>query len=536
MAASRKSNLELVEENRRLRAQVAQLEDKLDHLSEHGVAAQALARNETLLRDVMSAVSDVVLIADEAGKLSYVSPNAYLIFGHAAADILKYGRICFVLPAGLFDADLLERRGEICNIDCQIRDSVGRSRNLLVTVRRLSTPSEKTRLLYACRDVSDRVKVELDYELLSLTLEKRVEAQTRVLRESRERYRRLVEGLREEYLFFATDPSGIITYATPSIHTILGFTPDQVIGRNWREFVDLSHPGCKELEHLEQMRFAGIETPLYTVPVPHANGEIRMLEFRDVPLKDADGKVIANEGIGRDVTARHAAEEALLRAHEKLEERVRERTAELTLMNEQLRESQERYESIIQDHLDFIVRWNDDGARTFVNEAYAAHCQLPADQLIGTSFLSAIIEEDKDSLQAKLNAISMANPVVIFEHRSVAVDGRELWEHWTHRALFNTEGVLHEFQSIGCDVTERRKREEHAQERVEASDRVRTLSDREYDVMRLVVVGDANKVIARKLGLSIKTIEKHRSNLMKKLRVRSVPELVRFAMLAEGTE
>src|SRR5262245_15551317 len=110
MASSRKSNLELVEENRRLRAQIAQLEDKVDHLSELGAAAQALARSETLLRDVMSAVSEVVLIADEAGRLTYVSPNAHLIFGHAQADILKHGRVCFVLPNGLFDADLLERR------------------------------------------------------------------------------------------------------------------------------------------------------------------------------------------------------------------------------------------------------------------------------------------------------------------------------------------------------------------------------------------------------------------------------------------
>jgi DNA-binding NarL/FixJ family response regulator len=51
--------------------------------------------------------------------------------------------------------------------------------------------------------------------------------------------------------------------------------------------------------------------------------------------------------------------------------------------------------------------------------------------------------------------------------------------------------------------------------------------------MNLVVDGAANKVIARKLGLSIKTIEKHRSSLMKKLGIRSVPELVRLALLVE---
>ncbi len=532
MAPNRKTNLELAEENRRLRAQVAQLEDKLDHLSEHGVAAKALQHSEALHRDVMSVVSDVVLIADDAGRLTYVSPNAHFIFGHAAADILKQGRIGFVLPAGLFDFDLLEQRGEIPNINCQIRDSVGRSRDLLVSVRRTASPSGS--ILYVCRDVTERIKIELDYDFLSLTLEKRVEKQTRELRESRDRYRRLVEGLRDEYLFFATAPDGVITYASPSLHTILGYTPDQVIGRNWREFVDTSGAGYEELLRLEQMRFAGIETPLYCVPIPHANGEIRMLEFRDVPLRDHDGKVIANEGIGKDVTQRHKAEEALRKAHEELERRVRERTAELTAKNEQLRQSQERYLSVIQDHLEFIIRWRDDGVRTFANESYCTHCQATADELIGTSFMSSIVEEDREALQQKLATVTVDQPVVVYEHRTIAADGRTVWEHWTHRALFNSAGDVIEFQSVGCDVTERRKREERAEEQAKASDKLRALTDREYDVMRLVVAGDANKVVARKLGLSIKTIEKHRSSLMKKLRVRSVPELVRFALLTES--
>ena len=85
-------------------------------------------------------------------------------------------------------------------------------------------------------------------------------------------------------------------------------------------------------------------------------------------------------------------------------------------------------------------------------------------------------------------------------------------------AHFSTEqDEVSEFQSVGCDVTERRKREEHLRDQALAIGQLRTLSGRERDVMKLVVAGDANKVIARKLGLSIKTIEKHRSSLMKKL-------------------
>src|SRR6476660_9339730 len=227
MSQNRKTNTELVEENQHLRAQVAQLEDRLDHLSEHGAAAVALHHIEALHRETMGAVSDVVLVADEAGRIKYVSPNAHLIFGHSAADILKQGRVSFVLPGELFDPDVLEQRREIPNIERQIRDAVGRSRNLLVTVRRPENLPGV--VMFVCRDATERIKIELDDELLSLTWERRVNEQTRELRENRDRYRRLVEGLRDEYLFYATDAAGLITYVSPSIYSILGYRPDQVL-------------------------------------------------------------------------------------------------------------------------------------------------------------------------------------------------------------------------------------------------------------------------------------------------------------------
>ncbi len=533
MTDSRKTNLQLAEENKRLRAQVAQLEDRLDHVSEHGVAAKALRATEVLFQNVMSVVADVVMITSDDGKLAYVSPNAHYIFGHAAADIVKQGRVNYVLPNNLYDPDFLKLRGELANIECQIRDSVGRGRNLLINVRRLENEGQT---LYVCRDVTDRKRVELDYDLLSLTLEKRVEEQTSELRESRERYRRLVEGLKDEYFFYATDPQGRLTYASPSIHSIMGYTPNEVLGRNWREFAVIDSPTFADLEHVERMVFAGIEAPLHLAEMKHAHGGIRILELRDIQLRDSEGKVIANEGIAKDVTSRHEAEDALRNAHDELERRVQERTAELLAKNEQLRQSQQRYLSVLQDQLEFIVRWREDGTRTFVNESYCTHCQRNADELIGSDFMSSIIADDRAELAQNLSTLTTNNPVVVQDQRVVMPDGRVVWEHWTHRALFNSQGALIEFQSVGSDVTAMRRREEHAQARVQASSRLQALTEREYDVMRMVVAGDANKIIARKLELSIKTIEKHRSSVMKKLHVRSVPELVRLALLLENAE
>lgn len=75
-------------------------------------------------------------------------------------------------------------------------------------------------------------------------------------------------------------------------------------------------------------------------------------------------------------------------------------------------------------------------------------------------------------------------------------------------------------------------RQQAAQRQLDLETRTRyeTLSSREQEVMRLVVQGLANKKAALQLGLSEKTIEVHRGNVMKKMRVDSLAELVRAAI------
>ena len=384
--------------------------------------------------------------------------------------------------------------------------------------------------------MTDKKRVETELELLKLSMDLEVEERTQEVRESRERYRRLVEGLRDEYLFFATTPEGVLSYVSPSVRTILGYPPEDVIGRNWRDFVDPESDSYAEIEELERLRFAGQSSPPYVAEVRHADGSTVLLETRDVAVRDTDGSVILNEGICKDITARRHAEEELQRAHDLLEERVEQRTAELQKAYDQIQESEVRYRNVVEDNPDFIVRWNDQGLRTFVNEAYCKYLGEAGDQLIGTEFTTSMVEEDYQHLEKRLRALTVQSPVVVHDNRFTFPDGRVAWHRWSHRALFDKEGHLVEYQSVGSDITSRRAAEEHAKEKAVVEAQMENLSPRERDVMRLVVAGDANKVVARKLDLSIKTIEKHRSSLMRKLRIRSVPELVRMAMLVEGEQ
>jgi DNA-binding NarL/FixJ family response regulator len=59
------------------------------------------------------------------------------------------------------------------------------------------------------------------------------------------------------------------------------------------------------------------------------------------------------------------------------------------------------------------------------------------------------------------------------------------------------------------------------------------LTQREAEVLQLIAEGEANKQIAAELGISIKTVEKHRSHLMQKLGIHDTAGLTRYA-IAEG--
>lgn len=72
-------------------------------------------------------------------------------------------------------------------------------------------------------------------------------------------------------------------------------------------------------------------------------------------------------------------------------------------------------------------------------------------------------------------------------------------------------------------------RAKHESKRV-YSERLAQLTQREREVLELVVAGRMNREIAEKLDISIKTVEAHRAKIMEKLEVNSVAELVQAAL------
>jgi FixJ family two-component response regulator len=94
---------------------------------------------------------------------------------------------------------------------------------------------------------------------------------------------------------------------------------------------------------------------------------------------------------------------------------------------------------------------------------------------------------------------------------------------------FSEEALLACFGNAFAVLEERR---EGGRRRRDARDRVAQLTARETDVLRGLLAGEANKQLAARLGISLRTVEMHRGNMMERLGVSSLAEALRLALEA----
>ena len=76
------------------------------------------------------------------------------------------------------------------------------------------------------------------------------------------------------------------------------------------------------------------------------------------------------------------------------------------------------------------------------------------------------------------------------------------------------------------------KREQALEERLGSEAELAVLTPRQKEVLQLIAEGCSTKEIAERLGVSVKTVEAHRANLMERLEIHDVPGLVRLAIRA----
>jgi PAS domain S-box-containing protein len=144
-----------------------------------------------------------------------------------------------------------------------------------------------------------------------------------------------------------------------------------------------------------------------------------------------------------------------------------------------LRRSEEKYRVIIEDLTELVCRWKPGEILTFVNEAYCRYFNKKPEELIGHSFMSFIPEENWDNVRKHLASLGQENPVSTHKHRVLCSDGEICWQQWTNRAFFDKKGNIIEYQSVGQDITKRKRAEEALKE---SEEKFRELSGSITDV------------------------------------------------------
>lgn len=140
-------------------------------------------------------------------------------------------------------------------------------------------------------------------------LENLVEQRTAELKASEQKYRSLVENLRHEYFFYRQDRSGLLTYVSPSVSNILGYSVEEFIV-NHRDFLT-DNPINLNIDKNTDLCLKGMPQPPYEVEVYDSNGYIHWLEVMDTPVLDENGQCIGVDGIAHDITERKETHELL---------------------------------------------------------------------------------------------------------------------------------------------------------------------------------------------------------------------------------
>ena len=215
-----------------------------------------------------------------------------------------------------------------------------------------------------------------------------------------------------------------------------GYTREEVIGHTSLELNDWMNPQERiRLRTLlkEQGRIQNFETQLR-----QKSGNI-LDTLISAELVELFGQSCILS-VGIDITERKQAEEAL-------------------------RQSENRYRTVVENQSEFIVRWKSNGVRTFVNEAYCRYYGLSAEEAVSTDFLSLIHADDRLAVQEKISRLLSGKINVETDiHRVIKPDGNIGWQEWTDQAIHDKFAQIIEFQSVGRDITERKQAEEKLRE------------------------------------------------------------------------
>jgi PAS domain S-box-containing protein len=255
------------------------------------------------------------------------------------------------------------------------------------------------------------------------------------LRESEERFRSLVETTGD--WVWEVDRSGTYTYASPQVYDLLGYRPEEILGKTP---FDLMPPD--EAERMGAIFRSAVvnQRPLESLEntARHKEGRLVVLETSGMPFLDAYGRVWGYRGIDRDITERKRAEEAL-------------------------KESEEKFRTL-SDESPNMIFINVRGRIVYANKRGEEVTGYTVEELCSEdfNFLDLIAPDCRDLVEASFGRHTRGEDIVPYEYTLITKDGRRV-EVIMASKLIDYGGETAIF-GIVTDITKRKRAEEALRE------------------------------------------------------------------------
>ncbi len=375
--------------------------------------AEALLKSEEKFRTIFDRASDGILIADPITK-KFLQGNTTIcsMLGYTKEEIENL-TICDIHPPKDIsrvldefkkmvigeivvaeDLPVLRKDGSIFYADISAAHTTLGGINYLIGI---------------FRDISERKKAE------------------EVLRDSEEKYRSLIENANEA-IFVAQD--GKLVFLNPMTAGMTGYSTKELMAKPFIEFI---HPDDREMvvdRHVRRMKGEGLAHQ-YPFRIIHRDGSVRSVELNAV-LINWNGKA-ATLNFMSDITDRKRAEDAL-------------------------KESEERYRSILEEIEDGYQEVDLSGNFTFFNKSFRKIFGYSENELMGSNFRRyAADEENADKVYRAYNQMfKTGDPLKRFEWDIITKAGARRSIEFFASLLRDGEGRRRGFRGIVRDVTDRK--------------------------------------------------------------------------------
>jgi PAS domain S-box-containing protein len=263
--------------------------------------------------------------------------------------------------------------------------------------------------------------------------------------QSQERHRLVLE--HTEDMISLLDGEGRIVYASPSHERLLGYRPDECVGRLALEFV--SNADRPRLLRAIERGLSGQPSAPAVVRVRHKESGWRYLEGIGTVVRSAGGEPQLLVS-ARDISARVQAQEAL-------------------------RESEERFRTVFESSPHGMDLVGNDGRLLEINRALRQQLGYEKDELTRLGFLDITHPDDRARDSAlRRELVEGKRRVYELDKRYLRKDGTVLWTHFTAFAIPAADGRARLTIGIVEDITEKRALQEQLRqaEKMEAIGRL----------------------------------------------------------------